>query len=412
MPRYNRENIDRKTNKPNPKVTEGLQQDLLLNRALQTRRDEDVIRTKKRTLYDIDFAIKWYIDNEIQPQIIDNEVVIPVPVIFANGEKWDNVRRLGYLRDEKGMLQSPLIMLKRNSAVERDNMRTLDVNRMPSNNFLTAQQKYNSRNRYEDELFPTPNAQPAQSEKIYVVDIPKYMTVEYEMMIWCDFTTQLNDVVDQILPYGRYLWGNEGNRFETAIGSIAFETINTAGEDRLVRANIPLTVQGTLLSQQEARTETLKTMYSVKKVVFDTVLDLDANVFESTTIPLTLRNAAQLIFSGTPIQINMPTSGGGTSSGTISITTMEYITNLTDKIATYSNSTTVTVTGAAAINPVSLLAATVNEFDIYINGQYIDKVAYTWIPTTSSTQTITFDTVALGYTISSDDLIVINGRWA
>ena len=81
MPRYNRENIDRKTNKPNPKVTEGIQQDQLLNRALQTRRDEDVIRTKKRTLYDIDFAIKWYIDNEIQPQITDNENVIPVPVI-------------------------------------------------------------------------------------------------------------------------------------------------------------------------------------------------------------------------------------------------------------------------------------------------------------------------------------------
>jgi hypothetical protein len=73
------------------------------------------------------------------------------------------------------------------------------------------------------------------------------MTIEYEMMLWCDFTTQLNDVVDQILPYGRYLWGNEGNRFATAIGSITFETVNTAGEDILFRATIPLTVQGTLL---------------------------------------------------------------------------------------------------------------------------------------------------------------------
>ncbi len=157
MPKFNRENIDRKTNKPNPKSTEGLSDDLLLNRAYQTRRDDDVIRSAKRTLYDVDFAIKWYIDNEIQPQIFDKEEKIAVPVIFANGEKWDNVRRLGYIRDEKGMLQSPLIMLKRNSTAERDNSKSLDVNRESGysqlGNRMISKAKYNSRNRYEDELF-------------------------------------------------------------------------------------------------------------------------------------------------------------------------------------------------------------------------------------------------------------------
>ena len=54
MPRYNRKNIDRKTNKPNPKRTEGLYNDPDLNRANQTRRDDDVIRTAQRTVYDID----------------------------------------------------------------------------------------------------------------------------------------------------------------------------------------------------------------------------------------------------------------------------------------------------------------------------------------------------------------------
>ena len=87
MPRLNRQNIDRKTNKPNPIRTEGITPDLLLNRAEQTRRDDDVIRSAKRTIYDIDYAIKWYIDNEIQPQIRADQTIIPVPVIFANGEK-------------------------------------------------------------------------------------------------------------------------------------------------------------------------------------------------------------------------------------------------------------------------------------------------------------------------------------
>ena len=81
MPRLNRQDIDRKTNKPNPQRTEGITPDLSLNRAMQTRRDDDVVRTKQRTIYDIDFAIKWYIENEIQPQVTANKELVPVPVI-------------------------------------------------------------------------------------------------------------------------------------------------------------------------------------------------------------------------------------------------------------------------------------------------------------------------------------------
>jgi len=408
MARYNKQNIDRKTNKPNPSTTEGLDPDRILNRAEQTRRDDDVIRTKNRTLYDIDFAIKWYIDNEIQPQIQEREELISVPVIYANGEKWDNARKLGYIRDEKGMIQCPMIMLKRTSVVERDNFKGLDVNRMPGSNFITVKQKYNPINRYEDELVPIPNQIPASREIVYVIDIPKYVTLEYEMLIWCDFTTQLNDLIDQILPYGRYAWGNEGNRFETSIGSISFETVNTTGEDRVVRATVPLTVQGSLLSEQESKISTIKKRYSIKKVSFDTILDLPDDLFESTTVPLALRTASQQIFSGATMLV----TGQGGNNLTIDSSAMSYIINMRDEIATYVNTTTVTVPVSVAINPITLSPATVNEFDVYINGQYIDKAVYNWIPSTTSLQTIVFDSTILGYDIQSDYIVVINGRWA
>jgi len=408
MPKYNKQNIDRKTNKPALKQTEGLTPDLVLNRAMQTRRDDDVIRTAKRTAYDIDYAIKWYIDNEIQPQVTANETVIDVPVIFSNGEKWDNVRRLGYLRDEKGMLQSPLIMLKRNSIVERDNYRTLDVNRPQSGNQIVYRQKYNDRNRYEDELFPIPTNQPVDSEKIYIVDIPKYVTIEYDMMVWCDFTTQLNDLIDQILPYGRFAWGNDANKFATAIGSITFETVNTVGEDRLVRATVPLTVHGTLLSQQEARIETIRKMYALKKVSFDVVVDVgDLNIFNTTQVPQDILQNQQQVTSGGSLVV----SGGG-SNISINSAAMAYLTNLTEKQATYVSATTVTVSAQAAINPVTNTVANVYEFDLYINGQYIDKSAYTWTPSDITAQTIVFDTSMLGYSIDATDVIIIKGRWA
>lgn len=407
MPRLNRQNIDRITNKPNPNTVESLHGDRILNRAEQIRRDDDVIKTPKRTLFDIDYAIKWYVENEIQPQIKSNQELITVPVIFANGEKWDNVQRLGYLRDEKGKLQSPMIMLKRGSVVERDSYRTLDVNWPQAENQIIVRPKYNERNRYEDELFPIPDRIPANSKKIYLIDVPKYVTIEYEMMLWCDFTTQMNDLVDQILPYNRFAWGDEGNKFATSMGAVTFETINTTGEDRLVRATIPLTIQATLLSGQEARLETIKKMYSVKKVIFDVVVDVgDLNIFTTTILPQQVLQQSSNVLAGGSITVN----GGGTST-TIDAAAMLYLTNLTEQQAIYSNSSTVTVNAYAAINPVTLQVANVNEFDVYINGQYVDKLTYTWTPSDITTQTITFNTAVLGYGIDSSDVIIIKGRW-
>jgi len=400
MPRLNRQNIDRKTNKPEFPIVESIRGDRTLDRSQQTRRDDDVIRSRKRTIYDIDYAIKWYIENEIQPQIRANDILINVPVIFSNGEKWDNVQRLGYLRDEKGMLQSPLIMLKRNSVAERDSYKTLDVNWPQSGNQIVYRQRYNPRNRYEDELFPIPAQQPVSSQQILVVDIPKYVTVEYELLLWTDFTTQMNDVVDQILPYGRFAWGNESNKFATTIGSISFETVNTVGEDRLVRATIPLTVNGTLLSEQEARISTLKKMYSIKKVTFETTVTYD-DIFNSTTVP------QSIVQSGTgTIQID--------DNIYLKITPeiMNYLTSITEQQATYVSSTTVTVSATAATNPITFGFANKNEFDIFINGQYIDKVTYTWTPDNSSIQTIVFDTAQLGFDIISSDIVIVKGRWA
>ena len=406
MPRLNRQDIDRKTNKPNPKQTEGVSNDSILNRAEQLRRDDDIIRTPKRTTYDIDHAIKWFIENEIQPQLETNNQTIPVPVIFAAGEKWDNVRRLGYMRDEKGMIQSPMIMLKRNSVSERDSVKSLDVNRPQSENVRIYQTKYNERNRYEDDLFPIPTNQPVESTKVYVVDIPKYVTIEYDMMLWCDFTTQMNSLVDQILPYGRFAWGNEQNRFTTTIGSINFETVNTVGEDRLVRATIPLTVLGTLLSEQEARRSTLKKMYSIKKLTFEQVIDIESDIFNTTIVPAQIIQAQNIINSGGTVIVN---SGG--SLATIDSAVLLYLTELSDKQATWSNTTTVTVPYAAGLNPVTGVRSTKNEFNVYINGQYIDKAVYAWTPTLT-TQSIVFDTSILGYTIEATDTIIVNGRWA
>ena len=148
-------------------------------------------------------------------------------------------------------------------------------------------------------------------------------------------------------------------------------------------------------------------MYSVKKLTFEQVVDVDVDIFSTTVVPTPLLQVQNVLVSGGSVVVN-----GGGGSTTINAATMSYLTNLSDRTATYSSSTTVTVTAFAAINPVTLVAATINEFDIYINGQYIDKSVYTWTPAESATQTIVFDTNALGFTLNSGMVVIVNGRWA
>ena len=409
MSRQRNFNIDRKVDKPDIRSTESVRDDQTFDRSSQVRRDDDIIRTPRRTVYNIDFALKWFVENTIQPKITgpDNEL-IDVPVIYSNAEKWDSVRRLGYLRDEKGMLQSPLIILKRNSLQERDQLKKLDVNRFISGNSIIYKQQYNPRNSYLDQLYPIPSKQKEGSTEMYSINIPEYVDVEYDLLMWTDFTTQMNELVEQLMPYGGFAWGNESNKYRTHIRTLSFETINTVGNDRLVRCTVPLTVNGTLLGEQEYRLSTVQKKYSLKKLVWEFVIDVDEDIFGTTEVPQALLDVETRIISGGRVVISRT---GGDSPLVIDANTMEYLTQLQEKTATVQNATTVTVNDAAGTNPVTLAAATKKEFNIYINGQYIDKALYTWTPTTSSPQTIVFDTTQLDYELDSNDIIIINGRW-
>ena len=320
---------------------------------------------------------------------------------------------MGYIRDEKGMLQSPIIVIKRNSLAERDQLRKLDINRAAAGNVLFYKKKYNKRNRYEDDVNPVFNTQPKESDEIYTINVPEYVDLEYELLIWTDFTTQMNSIVEQIMPFGTFAWGNEFNKYKTYIRTLSFETVNTVGDDRIVRCTVPLTVNGTLLSEQEFKMSTLQKRFSTKILSWDTIIDLDTSIlFGSTTIPQQLLEQKQNIISGNAVLVSNDAGSAGGGGGTIDAATMLYITELSDISGSFSDADTIAVTGSAALNPITSAAATKNEFDVYINGQYIDKYLYEWTPSVSAVQTLDFNTGSLGYEIASSDTVVINGRWS
>ena len=242
-----------------------------INRAEHVRRDDDVIKTPKCTIEDVDWAIMSYLQDIIHPQIIENGQTIDVPIMYASGEKWAQVQSRGYMRDRKGKIMTPVMTIRRNSITERDQLKKLDVNNNPSGNSQVLQNKHTKVNRY-DKFSVQRGAKPLN--EYYVSAIPEYIDVAYELLLWTEYTEQMNSLIEQIMPTGGFAWGTTF-KFPTFIQDYTFETLNASGEDRIVRATLPLTCKATLLMPDELRRSTIQKRYSVKRVSFGSEFETD-----------------------------------------------------------------------------------------------------------------------------------------
>jgi hypothetical protein len=167
---------------------------------------------------------------------------------------------------------TPLISVKRNTIAERTTLKKLDVNWSPeidndfARNTLTFESRYTKNNRY-DRFSVLQGTRPKR--EIYVSNIPEFVDVTYDILIWTEYTEQLNSIVEQIMPTGGFAWGTTW-KFITMLQDYTFESVSVPGEDRLIRATMPITVKGALLSQYELKRSTLQKRYSVKRVSFGT----------------------------------------------------------------------------------------------------------------------------------------------
>jgi hypothetical protein len=149
-------------------------------------------------------------------------------------------------------------------------MKKLDVNWNPetrndfARNTLLFESKYTKTNRY-DRFSVLQGTRP--SRELYVSSIPEYVDVSYDLLIWTEYTEQMNSVIEQIMPTGGFAWGTTW-KFITNIQDYSFENLSTPGEDRVVRATLPLNTKATLLMPYELRRSSLQKRYSTKRITF------------------------------------------------------------------------------------------------------------------------------------------------
>ena len=220
------------------------------------------------TLFDIDFAMMEYMTDVVIPDVEENGTKVKVPLIYGNPERWKAATKDGYIRDQRGRIQIPLIMYKRNS-IARDDSLANTMNRNVSYSTLT---KYNKKQKYDkfslmNEVNPNVEA--------YNITMPDYVTVSYEVMIWTNFTEHMNKIVEQFQYATDEYWGDKNKyKFRVRIDSFDNQTEVGQGSERIVRTSFTMAVNAYLLPEQFDNKPTTIKEYTPKRVVFGYEADL------------------------------------------------------------------------------------------------------------------------------------------
>ena len=211
------------------------------NRGLDTKAEE--LSKISVSLVDIDTAIIKYMDDVIQPFVVQDELKVQVPILYANPERWKNTRKDGVLRDTRGKLQIPLIMIKRDNI--RKNTLNNPINKYLERDFYST--SWNPRNKYD--RFAIQNGI-KESKKYVAVMYPDFYDVTYSCMIWTEYQQQMNLLVEQISFEVENYWGeNNKYKFKTSVEEYTNSVELPQRSDRIVRSEFRMTVKAYLLPE-------------------------------------------------------------------------------------------------------------------------------------------------------------------
>jgi HrpA-like RNA helicase len=232
-----------------------------LNKAKQLRRDQDNVKNVSVGIYDIDSAFSNFLQNDVKPTIEDDGRFYPVPVMYASPEKWASAQRDGFMKDDNGMMLTPVISFKRNNLSINTDLAKLKVAENEDTHQM-FERTYTKVNRYDQ--FSVLTGQTPKKEYMSV-ERPDYVNLEYEVVVWCDYMEQVNKIVEQIVFFqGRSF----GDRYKFVIkgDSYSFETISEMGQDRITKASINLTAKAYIVPEYAAMSNNTKRRISVGKV--------------------------------------------------------------------------------------------------------------------------------------------------
>lgn len=211
-----------------------------VNRAEQVRRDTDKQKNNTVRLIDIDTTIMKQLE-KFQLTVTDEGNQIKVPMYYASPEKWKSIQKDGIIRDYNGKMILPALVYQRTSSEKDQAM-------MMFNRYLTypVMRQYSEKNRYTK--FSTLMGQNIPVREVYDVVMPDHMVFTYHFIVWTEYVEQMNTIVERINFETEDYWGDAlGLRFRTKIDSFSHTIELQVDQDRIVKTEFDLLVNGYLL---------------------------------------------------------------------------------------------------------------------------------------------------------------------
>lgn len=349
-------------------------------------------REIKVDLYDIDESIKNHLETVVRFKITKNNNIVHVPVIYASPEKWVSMQQNGYLRDSSDKLITPLVALTRTGIEYRDDYRKNEVTKTDDNRWI-YEKTYSSQNKYSP--FSLLNSK-APVKEYYSVELPRYVVLQYTVVLWCDFMQQLNELVEQLLFFNGTAFG----KFTTYIDAPSFEHSSEPGADHYVKATFNLRTKAYLLNKDNRNRPTIQKLYGPNKIILN--FHESSNLVDSYTV-------------GQKDKVSIVSPGGVNTNVSININNdiLLYLNTNITKTAIYQSATTAKVLNASfAIAPAGLPSTDKNSFYYFINGQNVNINAINTISQNGNDVDIVFNTSVLEYDLESTDEIIVVGKWS
>ena len=249
-----------------------------VNRAYQTRRDNDTQKNFTIGLEDIDTAVAKQLE-KFQLTITDAGNRIIVPHFYGSPERWKSIQHDGVIRDYNGKLILPAIAFQRTSSDKDETMKMF-------NRYLTYSviRTNSPKNKYTQ--FNILMGKNAPVHEVYDVVMPKHMVFTYHFIIWTELIQQMNELVGRFNFETDDYWGDlRGLRFRTKIESFGHTVEIQTDQDRMVKTEFDLTLNGYLLPDiielMKGKEQTTRKWLTPKKVIMgmevvDTGFNLDS----------------------------------------------------------------------------------------------------------------------------------------
>jgi len=352
---------------------------------------------------DMNEAVDYYFKNVLKLHVIQNGSRVNIPIIYGNQENWASVQADGYYRDGGAKLLAPLLMYKRTNLTQNRGLgNKLDGNKAV--NVQIFEKRFNKKVAYNN--FNALNNVLPQKEYIAVVS-PDYVTLSYSCIIWTYFIEQMDKIIEEINYSSRSYWGDP-NRFQFYSDISAFEdsTSVSSGDDRLVRTNFTMTINGWLIPDSMNKyISSVNRQIGISQVVFGIETASNSEQFVANQSKAIEKKLTNVITTDSQ---NITVNQLITSIGQDSLT---YINVNKELTGTIQSDTTVTFPASWLTAPTGLPSTSIDNFNFFCNGQFIEKTAIINFYAGSGISTLVIDPTQLSYSFSSTDEVIAIGKF-